>query len=66
MIGLSPGSGIYVYDQHTSQALARRTATSCARFLVNCSYTNTELAGMNLTAACGNPHPQKDIISIIG
>ena len=67
MIELSPGSGIYVFDKHLEQAVARKTATSCAAFLLNCFYTNTEMAGMNLTGAHGKTHPDKEIIdSILG
>lgn len=36
-------------------------------FLLNCFYTNMEMAGMNLTGANGKLHPDKDIIeSMIG
>ena len=60
MIELSPGSGVYVFDKHIEQA-------SCAAFLLNCFYTNQEMAGMNLTGANGKPCPDKDIIdSILG
>lgn len=67
MIEMSPGSGIFVFDSQIEQALARKSPTSCAAFLLNCFYTNTEMAGMNLTGANGKPHPDKQIIdSIIG
>lgn len=60
---LSPGSGVYVFDQ----AIARKSATSCVSFLLNCFYTNMEMAGMNLTGAHGKSHPDKHIIeSILG
>ena len=36
-------------------------------FLLNCFYTNMEMAGMNLTGAHGKSHPDKHIIeSILG
>lgn len=67
MIELSPGSGIFVFEKHIDQAVARKTPTSCAAFLLNCFYTNTEMAGMNLTGANGKPCPDEDIIdSILG
>lgn len=67
MIEISPGSGIFVFDGQIEQALARKSPTSCAAFLLNCFYTNTDMAGMNLTGANGKPHPDKEIIdSIIG
>jgi len=65
MIELSPGSGVYVFDKHIEQAVARKSATSCAAFLLNCFYTNQEMAGMNLTGANGKPCPDKDIIDSI-
>ena len=67
MIELSPGSGVYVFDKHIDQAIGRKSATSCVSFLLNCFYTNMEMAGMNLTGANGKLHPDKDIIeSMIG
>ena len=68
MIELSPGSGVFVYDKHIEQAVSRKSPTSCAAFLLNCFYTNTEMAGMNLTGAHGKPNcPDKDIVdSILG
>lgn len=65
MIELSPGSGNYVYDKHIDQAVARKSPTSCVAFLVNCFYTNTEMAGMNLTEPNGKPSPDKSIIDSI-
>ena len=67
MIELSPGSGIYVCDKHIDQAVARKSPTSCAAFLVTCFYTNTEMTGMNLTGANGKPCPDKsNTDSILG
>ena len=61
---MSPGSGIFVFDSQIEQALG---PTSCAAFLLNCFFTNTEMAGMNLMGAKRKPHPDKQIIdSIIG
>ena len=62
MMEISPGSGIFVFDCQIEQALARKLPTSCAAFLLNCFYTNTEVAGMNLTGANGKLHPGKEII----
>ena len=48
-------------------AVNRKSATSCAAFLLNCFYTNVEMVGMNLTGANGKPCPDKDIVdSILG
>lgn len=67
MIELSLGSGLFGFEKHIDQAVARKTPTSCAAFLLNCFYTNTEMAGMNLTGANGKPCPDEDIIdSILG
>ena len=38
---------------------------SAASFLLNCFYSNGELAGMNLTGANGKQHPDNDIIECI-
>ena len=59
MIELSPGSGIFVFEKHRPGCSKKNTK--------NCFYTNTEMAGMNLTGANGKPCPEKDIIdSILG
>lgn len=59
MIELSLGSEIYVYDEHIHQAVAQKTPTCCAAFLLNCFYTNTEMVAMNLTGPMGNHIPAK-------
>ena len=57
MTELSPGSGVHVFESQVQQAIARKSPTSCVSFLLNCFYTNQEMAGMNLTGPHGKAHP---------
>lgn len=67
MVELTPGSQVFVYQNHIHQAMARASYKSAASFLLNCFYTNDELVGMNLTGANGKKCPDKEILqSIIG
>ncbi|CAH3138165.1 unnamed protein product [Porites lobata] len=67
MVELTPGSQVFVYQNHIHQAMARASDKSAASFLLNCFYTNDELVGMNLTGANGKKCPDKEILqSIIG
>ncbi|CAH3043452.1 unnamed protein product [Porites lobata] len=62
MVELTPGSQVFVYQNHIHQAMARASYKSAASFLLNCFYTNDELVGMNLTGANGKKCPDKEIL----
>lgn len=67
MVELSPGSHVFLYEKHITQAMGKQTPNSCASFLLNCFLTNSEMQGMNLSGANGKRHPDKDVVeSIIG
>lgn len=67
MVELTPGSQVFIYQNSIMQAKAKSSYKAAASFLLNCFYTNDELAGMNLSGANEKPHPDKHILeSIIG
>ena len=65
MVELTPGSGIYLYQDQLNEAPRRKSATACAAYLLNVFYTNAELAGRNLTGASGKESVDEDIVKSI-
>ena len=61
MVELTPGSQVFVYQNHLHQAVARTSYKAAASFLFNCFYTDDELVGMNLTGANGKQCSDKQI-----
>ncbi|KXJ08151.1 hypothetical protein AC249_AIPGENE23439 [Exaiptasia diaphana] len=56
---------VYVYQTSVEQASRRKTASSCAAYLLNVFYTTTELVGRNLTGANGKIAIDKEILESI-